>query len=75
MPVEHAHPSGVKRPRYAGPAQERGPGAPGVGLHFTKDVVQAVEKLHLLLHRYLGDLLKGLRRVRRPGARGRDSSS
>jgi hypothetical protein len=48
--IKYAHPNSVRRPRYASPTQERGPGASGVSLHFTKDVVQAVEKLHPVFH-------------------------
>ena len=50
IPVEHAYPNGVRGPRYASPTQEGGPRASRVGLHLTKDVVQAVEKLHPVLH-------------------------
>jgi len=44
--VDHAHLGNVRWPRH----QEREAGASGVGLHFTNDVVQPVEKLHPILH-------------------------
>jgi hypothetical protein len=54
IPVEHVHPGGMRRASHVYPTlEQRGLGASSVGLHFTNDVVQAVKKLHPVLHHRL----------------------